>query len=710
MNRLRSRTEGDTAGYAAMTIERQDMTGSYEITDGIAIITIDNPPVNVIGLALREMIVTALDAALAAGVRRVILTGAGPNFVTGADAREFDAPPAPPHLHDILSRIAAFPVPCVAAINGTAMGGGLEIALACRVRICAPDARLGLPEVTLGVVPGAGGTQRLPRLIGIARSMAMIVQGRVIDAAEALKTGLVDALADDPLAAALALKDADLAARPDAADLPPPAVDSGAVAEARRQAARRSPGQIAPLRAVDLIEAASRLSLAEGLALERATFLDLRQSDQAAALRHVFFAERAAMSRGRDLPAPVGVTRAIVVGGGTMGAAIAYALVGIGVHVTTVETSDEAVARARTNIAALYADAVKRGKCSQEQADTTLAARHDLRVGYDSLPDADIAIEAAFEDLTVKRQIFAALDKALPEGAILATNTSYLDVNAIFEGLSNPARLLGLHFFAPAHVMKLLEIIRAKTTSAQTLATAFHLASRLGKIPVESGVCDGFIGNRILTRYRQTTDILLMEGALPERVDAAMEGFGMAMGPYAVQDLSGLDIAYANRQRKGLRTRAGIRYIPIADRMVEELKRLGRKTRAGWYDYDGAERRPSAVVEALVLDCAVSTGRARRAIPEAEIRDRAILAMIEEGLHILEEGIARRPADIDLVLVHGYGFPRWRGGPMHHADRLGLSSILSRLSAFAAEDPLSWRVPGLLKTLVAEGKPLSALN
>lgn len=684
------------------------MSVTHEISDGCCLITIDNPPVNVLGQAVRAGLMAAFDAAEAAGVQRVILTGAGRAFVAGADAREFDLPPQEPHLPDVMARLER--LPAIAAVNGAALGGGLELALACRVRIAHPKATLGLPEVTLGVVPGAGGTQRLTRLIGVEKAVALISEGRVLPAPQAVEAGFVDALAEDPVAAARAYDAAALAARPAIADLPQPAPAPEATEAARRQATRRMAGQTAPLCAIDLVEAAARLPFAEGLALERREFLSLRQSDQAAALRHVFFAERAAGGRSRGQEAPE-IASAVVVGGGTMGAAIAYALAGVGIAITLVETDAAGAERARANVARLYDEAVSRGKSTTERAAADMAARFRFVAGYDDLPPADLAIEAAFEDMGVKQKIFAALDAALPQTAILATNTSYLDVNLLASGVRNPERVLGLHFFAPAHVMKLLEIVRAERTAAPVMAAAFRLAERLKKIPVEAGVCDGFIGNRILTRYRQTTDILLIEGALPAQVDAALESFGMAMGPYAVQDLSGLDIAYANRQRKGLRDKPGIRYIPIADHLVEEMKRLGRKTAAGWYDYpEGGKRAVSDKVEAAVVAASAAAGIARRPFAPEEIAGRAVLAMIEEGFHILEEGIARRPSDIDLVLVHGYAFPRWRGGPMHYADRLGLPEVLARLRALAAEDPLSWRVPPLLERLVAEGKTLASLN
>jgi len=688
------------------------MTVSYWNDNGVARATIDNPPVNVIGAEVRRDLAHALDRAQAEGVDRVILTGAGRCFVAGADAREFGAPPAPPHLPDLVNRIETFPVPCVAAINGAALGGGLEIALACRWRIAAPTATLGLPEVVLGVVPGAGGTQRLPRLIGIAEALAMIWRGKTISARAAEEKGLVESVAEDPVAAAQSLDAELLASCPSLRDRDAPVADPAAAEAARELARQKSAGQEALLRAIELVERSADAPLDEGLRKERETFLSLRDSAQAHALRHVFFAERAAMGQGRKLGAdPVETNCAVVVGGGNMGASIAYALARTGVHVTVVEIDGEAADRASGNVRALYDQAVKRGHLTPEAAARERDERVAFAVGYGDLPAAEIAIEAAFEDLNVKQAIFAALDEALPRPAILATNTSYLDVNRIAARVRDPQRVLGLHFFSPAHIMKLLEVVPAAETSAATLATAFRLAQRLGKIPVRAGICDGFIGNRILTRYRQTTDIVLLEGALPGDVDGAMRDFGFAMGPYEVQDLSGLDIAHANRQRLGLRDRADVRHVPIADRMVEEMGRLGRKTRAGWYDYpETSSPAPSPQVEELIRETAQREGVERRAFDPAEIRDRAIAAMVEEACHILEEGVATRPADVDLVMIHGYGFPRWRGGLMHYADTLGLADLLQRLESHAAADLLSWSPSNFLRRLVRDGRTFESLN
>lgn len=681
----------------------------HELSGRALVISIDNPPVNVLSAAVRRGLMAAFDvaeAALAEGrIDRVVLRGEGRAFSAGADAREFDSEPVPPHLPDLILRLMR--LPAVAAIDGVALGGGFEFALGCRARFATPSAQIGLPETTLGLIPGAGGTQRLPRLIGVEHALSLIPEGRIVAAAEALELGLVDALVDDPVDVALT---ADLS-RPAVDDLPAPLPAPEAVAAARATVARRMKGQVAPERAIALIEAASAQPLAQGLAQERAAFLALREGPQARAMRHVFFAERAA-GPGPDIktlpPAPI--SSALVAGGGTMGAAIAYALSGAGIHVTLLEQDAAAETRARANVGALLDAAVARGKKDRSLADAQLAAGFSfLSDPASDLPPVDLAIEAVFEDLEVKRALFARLAEGLPRHAILATNTSYLDVNAIFAGLPGLERCLGLHFFAPAHLMRLVEVIRADRTSPQTLATAFGLTKRLGKIAVEAAVCDGFIGNRILTRYRQAGDVLLIEGALPEEVDAALTGFGMAMGPYAVQDLSGLDIAWANRQRKGPAGRPA-RYVPLADRMVEELRRLGRKSGAGWYDYADGKPRPSFEVAGMIEETSAREGITRRQIaPEAIVRQ-LMLAMIAEGFDILDEGIARRPADIDLVMVHGYGFPRWRGGPMHLAREWGLARVAEELAQLSVEDPLSWRVPPLLSRLVSGERDIAALN
>jgi 3-hydroxyacyl-CoA dehydrogenase len=684
------------------------MAVTVDYVDGAAVVVIDNPPVNVIGAAVRSALMAALDEIEGRDLERVIVTGAGRSFVAGADAREFGAPPVPPHLPEILARLEGLAMPTVAAIGGAALGGGLEIALACRYRIAAPSATLGLPEVTLGVVPGAGGTQRLPRLVGIGKAAALISEGNVLKAAEAEAAGIVDAVADDPLAAALAVPQAVLDAAPRLGALPNPAPDEAAVQAARAQAGKRMAGQVAPLRAIELVAASATLPFEDGLKAEREAFLELRGSEQAAALRHVFFAERAAMRPRGDAK---GLEQAVVVGGGNMGASIAYALVQAGIHVTLVEADAAGAERARANVKRLFDQAVRRGLATAEAAGATLAGRIAFVAGYDDLPPAGLAIEAAFEDIDVKKAIFARLDAALPGDAILATNTSYLDVNRIAEGVPAPERVLGLHFFSPAHVMKLLEIVRAEKTSQAALDLGFGLAARLRKIPVPAGVCDGFIGNRILTRYRQICDVMLIDGALPWEIDAAMTGFGFAMGPYMTQDLSGLDIAYAARQPRGWRHDPNFRYVAVADRMVEELKRLGRKTGAGWYDYDAeGKATPGAPAEALILEESARAGIARRAFTAGEIEARALAAMIDEAVRILEEGIAERPSDIDLVMIHGYAFPRWRGGLMHYADRVGLAEILRRVEAYAAEDPLSWRPGALMRRLVSEGRTLADLD
>ena len=682
------------------------MPVTYERLKGAAVLTFDNPPLNVFGQDMRAGLQAALALARQERPARLILTGAGRAFVAGADAKEFDGPPLAPHLNDVLAELVDLPFPTVAAMSGPVLGGGMEIALACRYRIAAPGATLGQPEVVLGLVPGAGATQRLPRLIGIAAALDLIGQGGTIPAAKALTLGLVDALADDPLAAALAVASDTLRRAITADHRPAPLPDEAAVAAAHVQANRRAPGQEAPHLAIDLTAAAATEQMDLALARERATFIARRHSNQARALRHVFFAERAATGRGKAHPAPAILKSTIVVGGGTMGAGIAYALLLAGLAVHVVETDAAGVARATANLDKLITQGIERGSIT----DPTLRTRLTLGAGYSDLPRADLAIEAAFESLEVKQAIFAALQTALPPDTILATNTSYLDVNLLAQGITEPGRFLGLHFFAPAHIMKLLEIVQGAKTSAGTMGMAYALARQLGKIPVVAGVCDGFIGNRILARYRQAVDLVMLEGACPKGIDEALRGFGMAMGPYEAQDLSGLDIAYANRKRQGLRNRTDHRYVTIADTLVEDLKRLGRKTGAGWYDYDAGKPVESDVVTQVIYRAADAAGITRTTRTEKEIADRAILAMIMEAIQILDEGIAARPSDIDLVMVHGYGFPRWRGGLMHHADVITPPTILARLEALAAEDPLSWKVPSLLRRLVAEARSFNSLN
>ena len=668
----------------------------------VGFVELDNPPVNAMGQAVRAGLLEAVEWAEAEGLERVIVSGAGRVFAAGGDAREFDLPPIEPHLTEVLSRIEASSVPWIAAAHGAALGGGLELMLVCRARIAAPDTSLGLPEVNLGVVPGAGGTQRLPRLAGTATALDMIPTGRSLSAVRAKEIGLIDRIADDPVAAAEAVEAGWLAERVRIGELSVQPADEEAVETARRTARKKRRGEEAPLRAIALIEDAQRLPLSEGLARERAAFLELRGSGQARALRHLFFTERAARPPAwlKDTPVPAHESAAVV-GGGTMGAGIAYALLLAGLTVTVIERDAESAERAGAAIGALIETGVKRGALSREKADG-LRARLTTTDDYGTAASAGIAIEAAFEDMAVKKTVLAALERALPENAILATNTSYLDIDEMAAGLGDPSRLVGLHFFAPAHIMKLLEIVRGRATSDAALALGFALAKRLRKVPVLAGVCDGFIGNRILARYREAADTLVMDGAMPWAVDEAMVGFGYAMGLYETQDLSGLDIAHAARRRRDATRDPNRRYIPIGDRMVE-AGRLGRKTGAGWYRYpEGGAKEIDPAVEALVLEEARRAGVSRRDFSADDIRHRLLHAMINEAADILAEGIAASAADIDLVTVHGYGFPRWRGGLMHFADTLGPKAVLDALRELSRDDALVWKPSPLIADCAAE--------
>ena len=657
-------------------------------------VTLDNPPVNAIGQPMRQALLDAVTWAEREHLDRVIVTGAGRAFAAGADAREFDGDPLEPHLPDVLDRIEKSFVPWIAAINGVALGGGAEIALACRMRIASPKAQIGLPEVTLGVVPGAGGTQRAMRLTGLETALEMVALGKPLRADEALKAGLIHAIEDDPLGAADMVNTEELGCVVPTWELPAPEHDEAAFAAIRETLAKRSPGQVAPLRAVDAVEKGLSLPFDEAMRLERATFLELKQGDQARALRHMFFAERAAKAPD-DLPPAPALSEVAVVGGGTMGAGIAYACLSAKLAVTLLETDEDGVARAQANVGKLIDAGVSRGRLTEEAAQA-LRDRLTCTTDYSSAANAPLAIEAAFEDMAVKKEIFAKLDAALSPDAILATNTSYLDVDEIAASTEDPSRVLGLHFFAPAHIMRLLEIVKGAKTSPEALATGYALGKLLRKVPVLAGVCDGFIGNRIYSRYREAADTVFMDGSTPWEIDEAMEAFGYAMGPYEVADLSGLDIGYAARRRQDATRDPNRRYIPIADRMVE-LGKLGKKVGAGWYRYPGGGGKvEDPIVADLALEEAHFAGIERTEYSEDEIVERLVLAMINEAADVLAEGIAQSAADIDLVTVFGYGFPRWRGGLMHYADTLGVAHVVERITALQSEDPVAWKLSPVL--------------
>ena len=643
------------------------MTVSIQHEGEFAVVTVDNPPVNALGQALRQGLwdaVGTLDAN--PSVRAVVLICAGRTFIAGADVTEFGKPPVPPHLPDLVDRLERAAKPWIAAIHGSALGGGFEVAMGCRFRVALDSASVGLPEVTLGIVPGASGTVRTPRLAGVEAAVELVTTGRPVKAAKALSLGMVDAVVTGDLCAeavAFARKALTQPLPQPISARPVTSHDAAWWDDQRKAIAKRAKGEVAPLRALDCLRMAAEKPFAEAMAHERATFLDLRASDQAAALRHIFFAER-----GAPKPAHLGdakprdIRSAAVIGGGTMGAGIAAALRDAGLPVTLIERDDEAVQRGLQNLRSIFDGAVKRGKLTEAQAQ----ARMDgVTAGsdYSLLAETDLVIEAVFEDLTVKRAVFAQLGQTCRPDAILATNTSYLDPRLIAQGLPHPDRFIGLHFFSPANVMKLLEIVPTPTTSAETVATGFALARTLGKIPVQAGICDGFIGNRILKRYRAEAETLVRQGTPIAAIDAAMRGHGFAMGPFEAQDLGGLDIAFLQREA----ARAAGQDVPetLGDILVR-AGRKGQKTGGGWYDYAPGDRtpQPSDTTASLLAD-RITEGPSLTA---EEIAARLTGAMAAEGQAILDEGIALKPSDIDLVKVHGYGYPRWRGGPMFAAQ------------------------------------------
>lgn len=642
-----------------------------EIRDRIALVGIDHPPVNAASRDVREGIRAGIEAANAdPNVDAIVLFGHGRTFVAGADIREFGKPPAAPVLFEVCYAIENSAKPVVAAIHGTALGGGCELALAAHARVAVASAKFGQPEVNLGIIPGGGGTQRLPRLVGMIRAIEMNGSGKPISAAEAATLGLVDAVVDGDLVDGAVAHAKSLVGRPlrRTREVPVPAFDraeaEAAVAGIEKKARRQqSPGE-----AARMTLAAADLPFDAGQAKEREVFLRLVASDQAAALRHVFFAEReVGKVAGLEGVAPKPVTRVGVVGAGTMGAGIALAFADAGYAVTVVETTEEALAAGRARIDGLWARAVKSGRLTEEGKAAKLAA---LRFAADvaALADVDLVVEAVFDDHDVKTQLFQRLSAVLRPDAIVATNTSYLDPDRLAPALAHPERLVGLHFFSPANVMRLVEVVRTATTSPQTLASALDVARKLKKLAVPTGVCEGFVGNRIWARFRREAEFMLEDGALPHEIDAAMEGLGLPMGPFSVFDLSGLDIAWALRKRKAATRDPNERYVVIADRLCE-MGRFGQKTGAGWYSYADGKKTVDPVVTALVEAASAEKGITRRPFTADEIVSRLVAVMAEEGEAILREGIAARAGDIDLVFVNGYGWPAWLGGPMFQAAR-----------------------------------------
>ena len=687
---------------------------AYTRHGDIAVLTIQNPPVNALSQAVRQGFMDRMDQAEAdSGVCAVMIVGEGRAFIAGADITEFGKPPMAPALPDVINRIEASPLIVVASMHGVSLGGGLEVALGCHYRIAVSSARIGLPEVNLGLIPGAGGTQRLPRLTGVDVALDVMTTGRQIGATEAAKMGVIDVVQDgDPLENGLAyvtdLLTKDLPRHPVSEIAPPEAIDWDAAYDA---ILARGRGQISPAQCVRAVQAGVEKPFSEGLAAERQIFVDLLRSDQSKGMIHSFFSERAV----GNLPelkgiAPRPLDHIGVIGGGTMGAGIATAALLSGLEVTLIEMTPAACDAAHGRIAGNLAGALKRGKISTEQHQTILNKTLSVMSDYAGLSDVDLVIEAVFEDMAVKKQVFTQLDTVCKQGAILASNTSYLNVDEIAAVTSRPQDVIGLHFFSPAHVMKLLEVVVAEKTAIDVVATGFELGKRMKKISVRAGVCDGFIGNRILATYRDAADHMVMEGASPYDIDAALEGFGFAMGPFAVADLAGLDIGWAVRKRK--RIEAGIGGVSTyADKMCE-AGNFGQKTGRGYYDYTaGAKGRvPDPEVLDLIAEDRTAAGAVQRTFTTEEIIRRYMAAMVNEAAKVVGEEIARRPLDVDMTLLFGYGFPRYWGGPLKWADIVGLPDLLEDIATYAKKDSKFWEVAPLLKELVATSKSFESLN
>ena len=685
----------------------------------VLVVSINNPPVNALGQGVRAGLLAAVeqleqDAALKA----MLIVGQGKAFIAGADIREFGKPPMAPALPDVLNRMETGSKLVVAAIHGPALGGGLEVAMATHFRVALAGAKLGLPEVNLGLLPGAGGTQRSPRLMGVKAATELMLSGQHLSAKAALAAGLVDQLAegDDPLAAGLAYVN-ELLAR----GVPPRRTRDLAIADKAAalaeldaialESVKKTRGLFSPAKIIECVRAAVELPFEQGLKRERELFLECLNSPQRQGLVHAFFAEReTAKIPEAKAAAPRALASIAVIGGGTMGAGITVSALDAGLSVVMVERDAESIARGQKNVEKVYDGLIARGRMTAEAKAATMA-RYTPSTSYDAIKHVDLVIEAVFEDIEVKKAVFKELDRVCKSGAVLATNTSYLDIDAIAAVTSRPQDVIGLHFFSPANIMKLLEIVVPSKVAPDVVVTSFELAKRMKKVPVRAGVCDGFIGNRILAVYREAANYLLEDGASPYDIDAAVRGFGYPMGPFQVSDLAGGDIGWATRKRKAATRDPKARYVEVADRIAERGW-YGQKTGRGWYLYPEGARTGQDDPEVLAIVDAErkKKGITPRAFSHDEIMRRYMAAMVNEGAKVLEEGIALRPLDIDVTFLFGYGFPRWRGGPMKWADMQGLDKVLADIQEFAKEDALFWQPAALLQKLVAEGKNFDSLN
>ncbi|WP_298432259.1 3-hydroxyacyl-CoA dehydrogenase NAD-binding domain-containing protein [Geobacter sp.] len=687
----------------------------------VGVITVNNPPVNALSTGVPQGIIESIEKGAAdPSVKAFILRGGGTTFIAGADIREFGKPKPPgvPTLQELLPVLEGYPKPVIAAIHGTALGGGLEVALACHFRCAVPQAKLGLPEVKLGLLPGGGGTQRLPRLIGVEPALDLILSGEHMSAAKALELGVIDEiLGGDLLSSALEFAERVVGEnRPLRVISRMTATLKGASGPdyfngVRKSLEKKARGHLAPFLIVDCVEAAVNLPFAEGRLKERELFMQCVESRQSKALRHVFFAEREA-GKIPDVPKETPtkpIRTAGVVGAGTMGGGIAMNFANAGIPVRLIERSQELLDRGLGTIRKNYANTVQKGGLTQAEMDRRMGLISGS-VSFDALSDVDVVVEAAFEEMGVKKEIFQILDRVCPPSAILATNTSTLDVNEIAAVTRRPESVIGLHFFSPANVMRLLEVVRGAKSSKETVATSMKLAKSLNKLGVLVGVCDGFVGNRMVAKYTREAHFLLEEGALPQQVDRVLYDFGMAMGPFAMGDLAGLDIGWAIRKRRATTRPKDERYSTVADQICE-LGRFGQKTGAGFYRYEEGSRTPipDPVVEEIIVRTSEKMGIKRREISDQEIIERCIYQLVNEGAKILEEGMALRASDIDLIYINGYGFPAHRGGPMFHAETVGLANVYEAMCRYAEIHGDYWRPAPLLKRLVEQGKGLGDL-